>query len=70
MERVELNQARVCIVRLGGVSCAWTTGGVLDEDLCGTPSPLLVVTRRHHQRRSFDYVQSELRRNYVKLRSI
>ena len=27
MERVELNQARVCIVGLGGVSCAWTTGG-------------------------------------------
>ena len=27
MERVELNQARVCIVGLGGTSCAWATGG-------------------------------------------
>jgi len=26
MERVELNQARVCIVGLGGVSFSWRTG--------------------------------------------
>ena len=72
MERVELNQARVCIVRLGGVSCAWTTGGAgywtrISAGLLHRCSSSRVVVIG--ALRSFDYVQSELRRNYVKLRS-